>query len=139
MQPLEWTIDDFVFVPQLDADHQKIFHDAEKVRQALSARTPASQVGFYVWRLSKSFAAHGAGEERLMRTSRYPALQWHEHQHQAGRAKLLRLTEALHGNNGLVPDQALEEFATWLRDHIRLADRMLAAHLRNDIRERMAS
>lgn len=139
MQRIEWTIDDLVFVPQLDADHQKVFQDLERVRQAVAHPAPPGQAGFPLWRFSKSFFAHLASEERLMRSSRYPALQWHERQHQAGRTKLVRLTEAIHGKNEQWSKEALLDLASWMRDHINLADRMFAAHLRNDLRERQAS
>lgn len=139
MQPLQWTTDDFVFIAQMDADHQKLFRDTERVRQAVASGTPAGKIGYYLWRLSKGAAAHFASEERLMRSSRYPALEWHERQHQAGAHKLARLTEAVHGKDGHHTRDAIQEFADWMKDHIRLADRMFAAHLRNDQRERLAS
>jgi len=139
VQDLQWTSDDFVFVPELDAAHQKIFRDAEKVRRALEALTPASSVGFHVWRLSKTFAAHLASEERAMRCSQYAALQWHQLQHHAGRAKMARLLEAAHRKDEESGRSALQEFMRWLRDHVSLADRMFAAHLRNDRRESLVS
>ncbi|HEY1242154.1 MAG TPA: hemerythrin family protein [Bryobacteraceae bacterium] len=139
VESIRWTDDDFVFVPQLDAEHQKLFQDAEGIRLALSRGMDAGQVGLHMWRLTRSFSAHIAGEERLMRSSRYPAFQWHERQHHAGRNKLARLTEASHRKDERIAGEALEDFARWMRDHVNLADRMFAAHLRNDRRERMAS
>lgn len=139
VQPLEWTIDDFVYEPQIDADHQKLFADAESVRQAIALGKPASQVSYQLWHLAKSFSAHLTGEERQMRRSRYPGYQWHESQHQAGRAKIARLTQAVHRNDELGIREGLEEFIRWMQDHVHLADRMFAAHLRNHERERVAS
>lgn len=139
MESIQWTDDDFVFVPQLDADHQKLFHDAEGMRLALSRGMDAGQVGLHLWRLTRSFSAHLASEERQMRSSRYPAHQWHERQHQAGRTKLAKLMEAAHRKDERPAADALEDFVRWMRDHVNLADRMFAAHLRNDLRARMAS
>ena len=139
VEPLQFTTDDFVYVPQMDADHQKLFEAAENVRQAVALGKSASQIGFLLWRLSRSFSAHLAGEERLMRSSRYPGFQWHERQHHAGRTKMACLTQAVHRNDELGIRDGFQDLARWMADHIHLADRMFAAHVRNDQRERVAS
>lgn len=139
MQPVRWTTDDFVFVPQMDADHQKLFEDAENLRHAVVLGQSSTQIGFQVWRFSKSLSAHLTSEERIMRSSRYAGFQWHERQHHAGRTKMALLTQAVHRGDNLGMREAFEDLVRWLYDHIRLADRMFAAHLRNDRRERLAS
>jgi hemerythrin-like metal-binding protein len=139
MQPVRWTPDDFVFVPQMDADHQKLFEDAENLRQAVGLGHSSTQIGFQVWRFSKSLSAHLTSEERQMRSSRYPGFQWHERQHQTGRTKMALLTQAVHHGDNLGMRDAFQDLVRWLCDHIHLADRMFAAHLRNDQRERLAS
>lgn len=139
MQPLEWTPDDFVFVPEIDSDHRKVFSDAEKIRRALANGAGSSEIGFHVWRLSKSLAVHFASEERAMRRSQYEAQQWHQQQHRTGRARIALLQEAARLRDTQGTSAALEEFCSWLRDHVGLADRMFAAHLRNDRRERLVS
>ena len=139
MVPLQWTTDDFVYVPQLDADHRKLFQDVENLRQAVVLGTAASRAGFHLWRVSRSLSLHLASEERLMRSSRYPALQWHQRQHEAGRAKMAFVMKAVHERDEPGIRDAFEDLARWMRDHVRLADRMFAAHLRNDRRERLAS
>lgn len=140
MQPLVWTVDDLVFVPELDSEHQMLFNDAERVRQAVAH--PAVQPNLArlaIWQLSKALLRHLANEERLMRSSRYSGLQWHESQHRAGRIKMAQLTEAAHGCDDRRIHDTLRELAVWMRDHINLADRMFAAHLRNNTRQRLAS
>ena len=139
MMPVEWTPDDLVFSRQLDRDHQKVFARLEKVRKAIDQNTPADQLAFDVWRLSKDLSIHLASEERLMRECRYPAKRWHESQHEAGRHKMHRLKEAARSGESALQAAAIEELAKWLKDHVHLADRMLAAHLRNDRRERLVS
>jgi hemerythrin-like metal-binding protein len=130
---LEWSNEDYVFAPNLDSDHRKLFEQIEKVRRA------AHEPGLDLWRLSRMLSIHFASEERLMQECRYPAIRWHKRQHQAGRNKMGRLVESAHVNGGERLDGALEEFACWFKDHIHLADRMFAAHLRNDQRGRVAS
>jgi hemerythrin len=139
MTRVEWTSDDFVFASRLDADHQRLFERLEEVRQAVELGTPENPVGLYLWRLSKSLSVHFRSEERLMRRWRYPALQWHHSQHEAGRNKMNRLAEAVRRGDAGSMDNALDEMAGWLKDHVHLADRMLAAFLRNGQRERLVS
>jgi len=139
VQPVEWTTDDFVYVSELDSDHQKVFRNIENARQALANGTPVPQLGFLLWRLSRSLSVHLASEERAMRESRYEAFHWHQQQHHAGRAKMAHLLEIAHAKDTQSIAAALQDFTGWLRDHVGLADRMLAAHLRNDRRERLVS
>ena len=74
-----------------------------------------------------------------MRRWRYPALDWHQSQHAAGRKKVNRLAEAVRSGDTECMGRALDEFSGWLKDHVHLADRMLAAYLRNGQRERLVS
>ena len=121
MEPLRWTADDCVYVPQLDTDHQKIFGDAENLRHAVVVGSPSSQLRVYIWRLCQSFSAHLASEEHLLRRSRYPGLQWHQSQHETGRKKIALLTQAVHNNDELGVREGLQDLARWLTDHVRLA------------------
>ena len=139
MQPVTWTDDDSVFVPQIDAEHEKLFEGAERMRQFLTHGWRSDHARFPLGPFSQEFLAHLNSEERLMKASRYPGLNWHEHQHQAGRTKLARLTQAVHAGNEQAVREALQDIAGWLHDHITVADRMFAAHLRNETRYRLAS
>ena len=139
MTPVEWTPEDLVFSRQLDADHRKLFTELEIVRQASENGAGTSPLGLHLWRLSKDLSTHFASEEQLMRESRYPGRSWHQRQHQSGRKKMARLLEARHATGGEECDRALEAFARWLKDHVHLADRMFAAHLRNEQRGRLVS
>ena len=139
VQSINSTEDDSVFVPEIDDEHEKLFEGAERMRQFLAHSWGADPARFPLWRFSQEFLAHLNNEERLMRTSRYAGLNWHERQHQAGRTKLARLTDAVHGGNEQAVREALQDVADWMHDHITVADRMFAAHLRNEMRERLAS
>ena len=139
MTPVEWTPDDLVFSRRLDADHRKLFEEVERVRLAIEIETAANQLGLHLWRLSRDVSIHCGSEERLMQEWRYPARSWHERQHEAGRKKMAHLLEAGRGGHSEERDRALGEFVKWLKDHVRLADRMFAAYMRNEQRGRLAS
>ena len=139
VQSISWTDDDSVFVPQIDAEHEKLFAAAEQMRHFLTHGWRSDHGRVPLWRFSQDFLAHLNSEERLMRTSRYAGLNWHERQHQTGRTKLARLTDAVHRGNEQAVREALQDVTDWMHDHITVADRMFAAHLRNETRERLAS
>jgi hemerythrin len=139
VESLEWTTADLVFHSRLDADHRTVLENAERVRKVLMLGKPTTQLSFDLFRLEKALSIHFASEERLMRESHYPARQWHAQQHRAGAAKMANLMQSGRLNEPVQTAGALQELVSWLKDHVRLADRMLAAHLRNDRRGRLAS
>lgn len=137
MNPLRWTTDDLVYVPEVDEEHQRIFEDAESLRRSLASGEPAA--GTSLWSLFQSLSRHLANEERLMHTSRFSGFAWHQRQHDAGRKKMALLMQSVQRNDMLGVREDFEDLVRWLADHLHVADRMLASHLRNDRRERIAS
>jgi hemerythrin len=136
---VEWSPEDFVYSPHLDSDHRMLLEQVEKVRRALEPGSPANQAGLDLWRLSKMLSIHFNSEERLMRECRYPAYDWHRRQHLTGRRKMGRLIAMSRAAAAAQLEEPLEDFVRWMKDHIHLADRMFAAHLRNDLRCRLVS
>lgn len=136
MRSLLWTQESSVHVPEIDAEHQAIFRLAADLRSALMNGAKQSQVELLARRVSTEVAGHLAHEERLLRASRYPALDWHERQHQTGRARLAALERGIAQGDLEAVIDALELLAGWLRDHTSVADRMAGAYLRNHRRTR---
>src|SRR5579862_9737792 len=119
----------------MDTEHELVFGAVEQLRQAILAGSLRGDIERELRRLSNHLGAHFLGEEALMRASRYSGLHWHEDQHRAGLRKLAAVDEATRGQwHDAVP--FLKMFATWLTDHITVADRMFCAHLRNHQRMR---
>jgi hypothetical protein len=52
---------------------------------------------------------------------------------------MARLVEASRSETPGGIAEAVDDFARWLENHVALADRMLAAHLRNDQRQGLVS
>ena len=134
-----WTEENSVFVPEMDEEHEALFHLLEELRRAALAGDTLEQLERQLGRLTTRAASHFQHEERLMRASRYTALAWHERQHQTGRAKLAALTGSIRGHGPAPVLEALEALATWILDHVSVADHMLGSHLRNYDREQQAA
>jgi hemerythrin len=134
----EWSEDHSVFIPELDEQHKELLEVSQELRTAVLTGESADRLEFLAGRMATRLAAHFRCEESLMRSSRYTAIDWHERQHQAARMKLANLWDAIRGRGAESIFTALDELADWHRDHVTVADRMLAAHLRNYERERIA-
>ena len=138
MRSLQWTEENSVFVPEIDEEHEALFHLLQELRRAVLAGDPLEQLERQAGRLATRAAGHFQHEERLMRASRYSALEWHERQHQAGRTKLAALTDAIRGHGRAPVFEALEALTSWILDHVNVADHMLGSYLRNYDRQQQA-
>jgi hemerythrin len=66
-----------------------------------------------------------------MRATNYPASAWHKGQHNTVRKRVKEFAPRIEGGDGEAAPLLLEFLSGWLRNHIRLADCMMAAHVRN--------
>jgi len=121
-----------VFISEIDAEHKALFRLIEELQMARRARHEILRST--VARLREHFAH----EERLMRTSRYDALPWHKEQHDGARRRIQLFVKRIeHGDRG-ASGEMLEYLAAWLGSHVPVADRMMAAYLRNFQRRQAA-
>ena len=66
-----------------------------------------------------------------MRAARYESLAWHKQRHDAVRKKNRQLVPKIEGGDLEAGRMLVAYLKSWLRDHTRLPDRMMAAFLRN--------
>ncbi len=138
MRIVEWTESHAVHVPAVDDEHQELFRICEELRLAITAGCPMDEVQPIVDRLVVHVGHHFTHEEREMRVSAYSHYAWHRRQHQTARANVRRLTKRLQGGDRDAAIELVDYLSIWLNDHVRLADRMLGAYLRNHQREHSA-
>ena len=131
MRLFKWSNLHAVFVPEIDAEHKNIFRLADELRQAVAGGAPAERAQAILRELIASEEDHFAHEERLMRSTQYPASDWHRGQHDTVRKRMKEFTARIEGGEGQAALLLLEFLSGWLRDHLRLADCMMAAHVRN--------
>lgn len=117
-----------VFIPKLDDEHNRISQAIDELNRTVAAGGEAHEV---LQDLVEDMSAHLAGEERLMRSSAYPAYAWHKHQHDAARKRLKQFSERINAGESAAVCEMVDFFRLWLRDHTGLHDRMMAAYLRN--------
>lgn len=131
MYYLAWSKTLTVDVPEIDADHRGLVRLAHELRRSINTGAPRRKLRPLLKDLSGHTYTHFRREERLMRSAAYPLLPWHKRRHATGRKIVTHLELCLGTGDMEASLFLLESYEGWLQDHIRLADRMLGAYLRN--------
>ena len=126
-----------VFLSEIDAEHKAMFKLVDELAAALHSRARGAR-GRALEALVAYLERHFAHEEGLMRESRYDALEWHKGQHDGARRKIKRLIRRIEEGDRKAGAELIEYLANWLRSHVLVTDRMMAAYLRNYARARAA-
>jgi len=130
MPTLQWTTSHAVFVTEIDDEHRDIFQALAEI-ETLLASGGRSQVRKAAERVAGRVAAHFAHEERLMRAARYSSLRWHKRCHDTARKRVAALLVRIEREDPVAGPELVDYLTSWLHDHTRVADRMMAAALRN--------
>jgi hemerythrin-like metal-binding protein len=125
---LEWSVSHAVFVTEMDDEHAEIFEALGALERALAARAEA---GGPARSLVERIDDHFAHEERLMYAARYASRRWHTRKHDAARRRVRQFVERMSEADPAAGAELVEYLKTWLDEHTRLPDMMLAAFLRN--------
>lgn len=126
-----WSNSYAVCVPQIDSEHRVLIRLANDLYGSLAVNSPPSRVQPVLHDLAGHADAHFAHEESMMRACRYPLYEWHRRQHLAAISSMKRLARTIRRRRADLALAQLEALAAVLHNHIRLADRMLGAYLRN--------
>lgn len=135
MRIFEWDEQHAVHVPAVDDEHRQIFRLCDDLQRAMMAGAPTSGVLSIVDDLVIHTAQHFSHEEREMRAAGYSLYAWHRSQHQTARARARLLERRIRRGDRDAAIELLNFLSGWLSDHIRLADRMFGAYLRNHQRK----
>jgi hemerythrin-like metal-binding protein len=131
MPAIRWTTSEAVWIEEIDDDHKQIFAELGALQEALSGSGGRAGVRKAFERLTSAMVGHFEHEERLMRASRYGSLRWHKGLHEAAKRNVVRFEPAIGRGDREAGAALVEYLSDWLRNHTRVADRMMAAHLRN--------
>jgi len=131
MNGLKWDTTHVVFVPEMDDEHKEIFDSLAAFQAAVSKQAPRSEIAGLTDVLKARIADHLSHEERIMRASRYAAYRWHKKAHDGARRRVREFIALIEEGDRDAGPGLVEYLTTWLHDHMRLADMMLGAFLRN--------
>jgi hemerythrin-like metal-binding protein len=134
MTSLEWTASHVVWLGEIDDEHREIIELAGELQAVLPDPDSSPAVRRATQRLYTSIKEHFAHEERLMRAARYGSLRWHRNQHNFARKRVRQFIVEVNAGDRDAGIELIDYLKSWLNDHTRIADRMMAAFLRNDRR-----
>jgi hemerythrin-like metal-binding protein len=134
MPSLQWSTSHAVFIPAMDDEHKEIVHALTELDNGLKNGVPAAEVHKLTQVLISRIDDHFSHEERLMRATRYSSLQWHKKSHDGTRKRVAALITRIEAGDQEAGLALVEHLTSWLNDHMRLADMMLGAFLRNQQR-----
>ena len=134
MRYLKWSTSHAVFVTEIDDEHKEIFEAVSNLQEVLSSGGPLLEIRKLTQRLIACTVEHFAHEERLMHAGRYGSLRWHKQQHNTARSRVGQFVLRIDQGDTKAGLALVEYLKSWLRDHTRLADRMMGAFLRNQQR-----
>jgi hemerythrin-like metal-binding protein len=129
MRTLKWTLSHAVFVTDIDDEHKEIFAAVAELQAGINE--PQADLGRLANYLVSCITGHFAHEERLMRASRYGSLGWNKQLHDAARRRIGQLLSRVEQGDADSSAALVAYLTAWLYDHTRIADRMMAAALRN--------
>ena len=137
--PFQWSRAYAVRMPEIDAEHRTLFQIAEDLDLAVALGAGSDQVNPVLREFVARAAAHFAHEERLMRDAGCSSYNWHKLQHETTAARVASLQRrSEHGDPDALP-LLLQFLGDWMKDHIRLSDRMMVAYLQNHQRAQAAN
>lgn len=131
MRTLEWSTSHAVFVTEMDDEHKEIFQALSALQEALAGRAPVSEVVQRSQLLYRRVDGHCAHEERLMRAARYYSYAWHKRKHDNARKLVGQHVSRIEQGEIQAGGELVDHLRSWLDEHTRLPDMMLAAFLRN--------
>ena len=131
MRSLKWSTSHAVFVTEIDDEHKEIFEAVADLQKVVSSQGPAPEIQRVTQRLIACIVEHFAHEERLMRASRYGSMRWHKQQHDNASRRVGQFVLQIEQGDAEAGLALVDYLTSWLRDHTRLADRMMGAFLRN--------
>ena len=131
MSLFAWNSSYALGIPQIDAEHQRLFALAEQLHGAMLKGAAKSVERELLASLVSYTRSHFAHEEQLMLRSKYPDYLQHKADHEALATKVVHLQNDLDSGRVSLSVEILKFLKDWLSHHICGADHRIAEHLRS--------
>ena len=121
-------------IPEVDADHQRLFSLADELHVAVSQAAAPREIQDRLASLIDHSRAHFAREEEFMARCNYPGRATHTAEHEQLTARALHLQREFIVNGRALSSEILRSLHEWLVSHIDTADRSLSGFAQADCR-----
>ncbi|SRR5579871_5053279 len=132
---MQWNDSFATSVREVDDEHRALFRLCDALESRLEAGAETSEIQALAADVIIHAAHHFAHEERQMRAAGYSLYGWHRSQHQNARRRLRTYEQHLRRGEREKAAELVSFLSGWLNEHVRLADRMFGAFMRNHDRE----
>ncbi|HTS48011.1 MAG TPA: bacteriohemerythrin [Bryobacteraceae bacterium] len=129
---IEWLPAYAVGVPQIDAEHQRLFALAEGMHQAMLAGQGKAALAALLADLVAYTCYHFEHEEQLMERTGYPGYQDHRKQHERFRSQVRAMQERAASGEVTMTIEVMQALIEWLKRHIAASDRLISDHMKRD-------
>jgi hemerythrin-like metal-binding protein len=130
MALMTWEESMSIGVPEVDAQHQRLFDMANEVAAVLEQGFDRQAVDQALRALCDYAVEHFAAEEALMDPEGYPEYDRHLNEHLNCTTKALDFLEAFSEEKEVDMAEFLQFVAFWIRDHVLNMDQTLGAYLK---------
>jgi len=130
MKLLHWSADLSMGMPSIDRHHQEIFDQVNEFYRQMMGGDGGKAAIAMLSTIDRTIRDHFAEEEALMAKHRYAAADDHRHNHKAFLDRIAGLKAGVEANRPEAVSQLFDYVSTWLGDHIRNEDQVLAVFLR---------
>jgi hemerythrin len=129
MSFIEWGVDFYTGLPDVDLQHKKLVALANRLSKVSEADPALIAQAFQ--ELKDYVLEHFSLEERLMDEAKISPdhIKYHKHAHAIFVAKIAELWEARDEDNGQTLNVMLEFLKSWILQHILQTDRKMASEV----------
>jgi hemerythrin len=124
-----WRDELTVGVPEIDAQHRRLFQIAANLQAAMLARKPKTILDSVFSTLVVHTRGHFAHEEELMRQHAYPHAAAHKSMHDQLLVKALEFQRDIDLGNASLAPEVLKFLKDWLERHVLMADKSVGEFL----------
>lgn len=127
MNLFAWKPEYSVGAPVIDAQHQKLFHMAGELHNAMSAGKGKEHMAELLTALIAYTCEHFAAEENIMRRCAYPEYNDHHKQHEDLKRQVTEFQKQFQDNQVVLTIDLMQFLSDWLTHHIKGSDHKMAA------------
>ena len=126
----EWKPEYSVQIPEIDAQHQRLFALAAELHAAMSQGKAKTVLEQSLARLVDYTKTHFATEEQFMRKFQYPESGAHKVQHDQLTTQVLDFQKKLRSGEATLTINLMVFLKNWLERHILGSDLQYSAYIR---------
>jgi hemerythrin len=129
----EWKPEYSVQIPEIDAQHQRLFALASNLHDAMAQGKGKTVLEQSLAQLVDYTKVHFAAEEQFMGKYRYPEVTAHKAQHDQLTAQVVELEKEFRAGNTTLSVGLMTFLKNWLEHHIARSDQQYSVYIRSKL------